>query len=139
MGFGFLVDGEAVGELGAVIGQDGVDLERKDVEEAREETGRSSGAAIGQYFQIDKAGGTIDRDIGVAAPAAQRRQIFDIDVDEPRRGLGLEGDGRRLLRGQAGGQAVALEAAVHAAARQLRVEAAPHRLDDVVERQGEAA
>ncbi len=62
VGFGFLVDGEAVGELGAVVGQDGVDLERKGVEEAREETGRSSGAAIGQYFQIDKAGGTIDRD-----------------------------------------------------------------------------
>ena len=61
VGFGFLVDGEAVGELGAVVGQDGVDLERKGVEEAREETGRSSGAAIGQYFQIDKAGGTIDR------------------------------------------------------------------------------
>ena len=36
--------------------------------------------------------------IGVAAPAAQRRQVFDIDVDEPGRGLGLEGDGRRLLR-----------------------------------------
>ena len=34
---------------------------------------------------------------------------------------------------------MALEAAVHAAARQLRVEAAPHRLDDVVERQDEAA
>ena len=61
VGFRFLVDGEAVGELGAVIGQDGVDLERKGVEEAREETGRSSGAAIGQDFHIDKAGGTIDR------------------------------------------------------------------------------
>ena len=139
LGFGFLVDGEAVGELGAVVGQDGVDLERKGVEEAGEETGRSSGAAIGQYFEIDKAGGTIDCDIGVAAPAAQRRQVFDIDVDEPGRGLGLEGDRRRLLRGQAGGQAVALEAAMHAAARQLRVEATSHRLDDVVERQRQAA
>ena len=29
VGFGFLVDGEAVGELGAVVGEDGVDLERK--------------------------------------------------------------------------------------------------------------
>lgn len=58
---------------------------------------------------------------------------------KPGRGLGLDGGGRRLLRGQLGGQAVALEAAVHAATRQLRVEAAPHRLDDVVERQHEAA
>ena len=36
-------------------------------------------------------------------------------------------------------RAVALQAAVNAAARQLWIDAAPHRLDDVVERQGKAA
>jgi hypothetical protein len=59
-------------------------------------------------------------------------------MDEPGRGLGLENGGRRRLRGQAGGQAVPFEAAMDAAARQVGVEAAPHRLDDVVERQREA-
>ena len=51
----------------------------------------------------------------------------------------MEGDGWRRLRGKAGGEAVPLEAAVNTAARQLGVEAAPHRLEDVIERQGEAA
>jgi hypothetical protein len=35
LGFCLLVDGEAVGELGAVVGQDGVDFEREAVKEAR--------------------------------------------------------------------------------------------------------
>jgi hypothetical protein len=60
---------------------------------------------------------------------AQRRQVFYIDMDEAGWSVGLEGDGRRRLR-EAGGPAVALEAAVHAAAREFGVEAAPHRLDD---------
>jgi hypothetical protein len=145
LGFCLLVDGEAVGELGAVVGQDGVDLERETVEETVEESGGGGGPAIGEDFEIDKAGGAVDRDpsllgqaIGVAAAAAQWRQVFDIDVDEAGRCLGLEDGGRRLLRGQAGGQAVPFEAAMDAAARQVGVEAAPHRLDDVVERQRQA-
>jgi hypothetical protein len=57
LGFGFFVD-EAVGELGAVVGQDGVDLER----EAVEESGGGDGPAIREDFEIDKAGGAVDRD-----------------------------------------------------------------------------
>jgi hypothetical protein len=76
LGFCLLVDGEAVGELGAVVGQDGVDRERETVEEAVEESGSGSGPAIGEDFEIDKAGGAVDRDIGIAAAAAQRRQVF---------------------------------------------------------------
>jgi len=139
VGFAFFVDGEAVGELGAVVGQDGVDREREAVEKALEESGGGGGAAIGEDFEIDKAGGAIDRDIGVAAAPAQGRQVFDIDMDEAGRVVGLEGDSRRLLCGQRGGEIVAFEAAVHAAARQLGVEAAPHRLDDVIKRQRQAA
>jgi len=62
VGFGFLVDGKAVGEFGAVVGQDGVDREREAVEKALEKTGRRGGPAIGENFEIDKAGGAIDRD-----------------------------------------------------------------------------
>jgi hypothetical protein len=53
-------------------------------------------------------------------------------------GLSVWKASRRLLCGQRGGEIVAFEAAVHAAARQLGVEAAPHRLDDVIKRQRQA-
>jgi hypothetical protein len=92
-------------------------------------SGCGGGPAIGEDFEIDETSGTIDRDIGVAAPAVEWRQVFDIDVDKTGRDIGLEGDGRRLLRGEAGGEAVPLQAAVDAAARQLGVEAAPHGFD----------
>jgi ABC-type sugar transport system substrate-binding protein len=62
LGFCLLVDGEAVGELGAVVGRDGVDLEREAVEEAVEKSGGGGGPAIGEDFEIDKAGGAVDRD-----------------------------------------------------------------------------
>ncbi|MGC2202174.1 MAG: hypothetical protein WA633_18810 [Stellaceae bacterium] len=74
LGFSLFVDGEAVGELGAVVDQDGVDRERKVVEEARQKTGGAVGPAVGKDFEIDKAGGAVDGDIGIAAPAAQWRQ-----------------------------------------------------------------
>jgi hypothetical protein len=51
----------------------------------------------------------------------------------------LEGDGGGFLRSEAGGETVPPQPAVNAAARQLGVEAAPHGLEDVVQRQGEAA
>ena len=60
-------------------------------------------------------------------------------MDKPRRRVGLKGDGRSCFRGKAGGQTVALQAPVDGAARQLLIDAAPHRFDDVVERQGKAA
>ena len=60
-GLVFLIDGEAVGELGAVVGQDGVD--REAVEKALDnKAGGGGGAAIGEDFEIDKAGRAIDRD-----------------------------------------------------------------------------
>jgi hypothetical protein len=138
-GLGFFVDGEAVGEFGAVVGQDGVNPKREAVEEALEKTGGGDGAAIGEDLKIDETGGAVDRDIGIAAPAAERWQVFHIDMDKAGRHIGLKGSGRRLVGRQAGGEVVPLEAAVDAAARQLRVDAAAHRLDEVVERQSEAA
>ncbi|NHH97571.1 hypothetical protein DYY66_1223 [Candidatus Nitrosotalea sp. FS] len=138
-GFAGFVDGEAVGELGAVIGQDGVDWQGKGGKKAFEEGGGGLAAAIGQDFEVDKAGGAVDGDIGVASLAAERRQVFDVDVDEAGRGLGFEGQGGRLLGPLARGDAVSLEAAVDGAARERRVETAAHRLDDVVEREREGA
>ena len=62
VGLGFFVDGEAVGEFGAVVGQDGVDRKREAVEKALEKPGGGGGPAIGEDFETDKAGGAIDRD-----------------------------------------------------------------------------
>jgi hypothetical protein len=62
VGFVFLVDGEAIGEFGAVVGEDAMDREREAVEKALEEGGRGFGPAIGEDFEIDKAGGAIDGD-----------------------------------------------------------------------------
>ena len=56
------IDGKAVGELGAVVSQDCVNLERETVEEAGEKSSGGGTAAIGEDFEIDKAGGAIDRD-----------------------------------------------------------------------------
>ena len=63
------VDGKAVGELGPVVGQDGVDLQGKAGEEAFEEAGGGLASAIGEDFEIDKAGGAIDGDVGKGALA----------------------------------------------------------------------
>ena len=58
-------------------------------------------------------------------------------MDEP--GVGLEGGGRGFGMGEAGREAVALEATMNGAARQAGVDAAAHGLGDVVDRQGQAA
>jgi hypothetical protein len=63
-GLPFFVDGKAVGEFGAVVGEHGMDLEREAGAEAVEKAGRGFGPAIGQDFEIDKAGGAVDRDPG---------------------------------------------------------------------------
>ena len=139
MRLALLVDGETIGEFRTVVGQDGVDREREAVEKPLQEGRGGGGPAIGEDLEIDKAGGAVDRNIGVRAAAIERRQVFDVDVDEAGRGVGVKRQRRGFLGGEAGRDPVPLQAAVGGAARQLRIEAASHRLDDVVERQGEAA
>ena len=62
--------------------------------------------------------------------------MLDIDVDEAGRRIDLEGQAGG--RAWATGDAMTFEAAVHAAARQLRIHAALQNLDDVVQRQAQA-
>src|ERR1700753_4117937 len=52
-----LVDGKAVGELGAVVGQDGVALVREVGQEALEEAGRGGSVSPRMDLDIDVAGG----------------------------------------------------------------------------------
>ncbi|MFZ3235989.1 MAG: hypothetical protein WA184_11560 [Stellaceae bacterium] len=128
MGFALFVDGEAVGELGApgfrtgqaVAGQDGVDREREAVEKPLQEGGGGGGAAIGQDFEIDKAGGTVDGNIGVRAAAVERRQVFDVDMDEAGRRVGVKRHRRGFFAGEAGRDSMPLQAAVDGACATAR-------------------
>jgi hypothetical protein len=139
VGLVFLVDGEAIGPFAAVVGEDGVDLEGEGLEEAGEEGGGGLAVALAMDFEIDEAGGAIDGDEGVGRLAVDAREMLEVDVDEPGGSIGGEALSRigALLRARR--DAMALEAAVDAAARQLGVEAAPEHFDDIVERQSEAS
>ena len=128
------VDGEAVGELCAVVGQDGVHRVREVGQEPLEEAGRGLGIALWVDFDIDVAGGAVDGDEGIALPPLQGRQMLQVDVDEADRGVFKDADAG-LVRLLAMADAVALEATMDGTARELVVDATPHHLDDIVERQ----
>ena len=64
VGLGLFVDGKAVGEFGAVVGEHGVNFEREAVEETPEKASGGVGPAMGRIFKIDKAGGAVDGDPG---------------------------------------------------------------------------
>ena len=87
-----LVDGEALGELGAIVGQDGVNIMREVGQEALEEAGRSLAVPPGVDLDIDVASGAIDGDKGITRATLQGRQMLEVDMDEPNTG-GLEDAG----------------------------------------------
>jgi hypothetical protein len=126
------VDGEAVGELAAIVGEDGVDR----VREVSEEAGRGLAVPPGVDLQIDVAGGPVDGDEGIALAPFQGGQMFEIHMDEADRGR-LEDADRGLAGLGAPVQAMALEAAIEGGARKPGVETAMHHLGDVVERQAQ--
>lgn len=128
------VDGKAVGEFAAVVGENGVNGIREVGEEAIEEPGGGLAIALGVDLQIDIAGGPVDRHEGVAFTSLQRRQVLDIDMNEPDGRL-LEHADRGLGRLGPPVEAVTNQAAVNGATGELAVDAAPHHFGDVVERQ----
>ncbi len=128
------IDGEAVGELAAIVSQDGVNAVREVGQEAIEET--CGGVAIAPWMnlQIDVAGSAIDGDEGIAFAPLQRRQVLEIDVNEADGGLLKDADcGFAGLRSSV--QPMALETAMNGAAGQFGIDAAAHHFGDVVERQ----
>ena len=124
-----------------------MNFERGAVEETPEKASGGVGPAIGQDLQDRQSGWrgrwrprlSAGAGSGIAAAAVERRQAFDIDVNEAGLGYRSQRQGRGLFRGSGERKAMPLKAAVDGAARQPRVDAAPRRLGDVVERQGEAA
>ena len=138
VGLALHVDGEAVGELAAIVGEDGVDRVREVRKEAPQEAGGGLGVASRMDLQVDVASGPVDGDKGIALLPPEGRQVLDVDMDEADASR-LEGTDRRFVGLGPTADAVALEAAMDGAARQLGVDAAAHHLGDVVERQVEAA
>jgi hypothetical protein len=135
--FAFHLDGEPVGELAAVVREDGVDGVREVSKEAIQERGGRGGVALVVDLEIDVARRPVDGDERVALAPFERRQILEIDVDEADGGR-LECPDGRLFRGGHAVEALARQAAVDGAARQRGINAAAQDLDNVVERQGEA-
>ena len=86
------IDGEAVGELGAIVGQDGVNGMWEVSQEPSEEARRSLGIAPAMDFDIDIAGGAVDRDEGIAFAPLQGRQMLQVEVNEADGGLFEDAD-----------------------------------------------
>ena len=128
------IDGETVGELGTIVGEDGVNGMREVSQKALQEARRGVGIPPGVDLQIDVTRGAIDSDEGVAFAALQRWQVLEIDVNKSNGSL-LEDADSRLVRFGTLAQAMALEAAMGGAAREFVIHAASHHFDDVVERQ----
>jgi hypothetical protein len=128
------VDGEAVGELAAVVGQDGVQGVWEVGNEAAEECCGGVGIAPRLDLQIDVARGAVDGDEGVAPAPLQGGQVLEIDVNEADGRL-LEDADRGLVGLRSPAQIMALETAVYRTAGELGVDTAPHHFGNVVERQ----
>jgi hypothetical protein len=128
------VDGEAIGELTAIVGEDGMNAMRKMREEAFEKASGGLAIAPGVDLQKDVAGCPINGDESVALASLQSRQVLEVDVDETDGRL-FE-DAHRLLTGLGPAvQPMPLETAVGGTTRNLSIDAAPHDLGDVIERQ----
>jgi hypothetical protein len=128
------VDGKAIGELSAVVGQDGVNAIWEVGQEPPEEAGRSLAIAPAMDFDIDVAGGAVDCDEGIAFAPLQGGQMLQIDMNEADNRLFKDADAG-LVRLLALADAMALQATMDGAAGQLVVDAASHHLDDIVQRQ----
>jgi hypothetical protein len=96
--------------------------------------GSGFGIAARMGLDMDDAGGAVDGDEGIALFAFERRQVFEVNVDEAD-WRGLEGSDGRLRLGRSPGNAVACKAAVDGAARQLLVDPTAHHLGDIIERE----
>ena len=128
---------EAVGELTAVVGEDGVDGVAEGLEEALQAGGDGLAAALLDDVDVDEAGGAFDGDEDVGGFLVQARQVLEIDMDVAE---GLRGEALGGRRGLALSlrDAVALEAAVQGGAGDVGAQAAAHNFQDVVEGERQA-
>src|SRR5262245_50014683 len=125
MGLAFHVDGEAIGELTPIVGQDRMHWMREVSQEAFEESLRGHGITLGMDLEIDVAGGAVDGDEGIALAPLQGRKVLQIDMNKADGRL-VEGADRRLIGLGALAETVPDQAAMDGAARELSIDAAVH-------------
>ena len=109
------VDSEAVGELAAIVGQNGVNAMREVGQEPIEEVDRSLGITLLKDFDIDVAGGAVDRNEGIAFASLQGRQMLEVEVNEADSCLFKDADAR-LIRLFSLTDSMTLETAMNGAA-----------------------
>ena len=132
------IDGEAIGELGAITGEDGVDRMAEGFQEAIEACGDGLGIALFYDLDIDETRRPLDGDEDVGLGFAQGRQMLKVHMHEAE---GVPVEATRLFGGRPlrPAKAMALEAAVDRAAGKLFIHAAAHNLGKIIEWQSELA
>ena len=100
-------------------------------QESREEARRRLGVAASMDFDIDVAGGAVDRDEDITFAPLQGRQVLKIDVDETDSRLWKDADAGPIgFLALADG--MAMEAAMNGTSGKLLVDATSHHLDEIV-------
>lgn len=135
-GFVFHSNGEAIRELAPIVRDDGVYRMGKVFEEACEEARGGTRIAAGVDFEEDVAGSAIDGDECVALSLLQRRQVFDVDMDEADGGGFEAANGRPLQLGPLI-ETMPFKRAMNGASGELWIDATGHHLGDVIESQAD--
>ena len=138
---GVLGSAEAVGELGAVVGEHGVDGMAEGVEETGEGGGDGIGTALGQDLDMDEAGGTLDDDEDIGGVAFKTGEMLEVGMDVAERfggemAGGVCGD---LVWRKAAGDAMAAPEAIERRARDVGAQTAVHDFERIVDGQAEPA
>ena len=131
LGLSLHVDSEAIGELAAVVCENGVNRMREVGQEPGQECSSGLTISLGVDLQIDVAGGSIDGDECVALTFVQRREMLKIDVDKANCRLFKEAH-RGLLRLWPVAKRVSFEASMCGASRYCWVDAASHYFGNIV-------
>ena len=87
--------GEAVGEFGPGVGEDGVDRVAKGLEEAFEAGGKGGAGSVRHDLDMDETGGALDGDEDIGRLLVEARQVLQVDMDIAE-GFGVETLGGRF-------------------------------------------
>ena len=144
--FAFALDGETVGELLAIVGQEFLDSKRAGGSQALEESLGTGGPLVGQNLEVDPPAGAVNRhaEVSVIGLVRHLRQFLEVDVEVAWSVVleGLPGGGLTLPDGDQFGQprdALALQEPSDRGARRFGVDVGAGDRSEVVERQQQDA
>ena len=138
-GFSFHVDGEAVGKLRAVVGEDGVNRMAEGLQKSLQAGGDGLGIPAHDDFDIDEPRRPLDGDEDIRRLAPEPGEMLEIDMHETKAGVGEAARlvGRRLLRPAR--QPMPFQAAIDGAARQRVIHTAAHDLNNIIKAEAHIA